>query len=74
MFMGDQPATKKDLQSLQTQIEALRDGLRVLRETVDKNQSSTIRMVLEGDKVAEGKVEPVRKALEALTKRVANLE
>lgn len=72
--MADQPATKKDLQSLQTQIDALKDGLKNLRETVDKNQSSTIRMVLEGDKVAESKVEPVRKAVEALTKRVADLE
>jgi polyhydroxyalkanoate synthesis regulator phasin len=52
----------------------LKDGLKNLRETVDKNQSSTIRMVLEGDKVAESKVEPVRKAVEALTKRVADLE
>ena len=68
------PVTKKDLDSLQTQIESLRKGLENLRNTNDKEHSSLLKGILEGDKVAESKVEPLRKAIADLTKRVADLE
>ena len=68
------PVTKKDIESLQTQIESLRKGFENFRIANDKEHSSLLRGILEGDKVSESKVEPLRKAVADLTKRVADLE
>jgi hypothetical protein len=71
--MADE-VTKKDLDSLKTQIESLRNGFENFRDKYEKDQSGVTRAILEGDKVAEKLAEPLRKAVADLTKRVAALE
>jgi polyhydroxyalkanoate synthesis regulator phasin len=71
--MGDQ-VTKKDIESLQTKIDALVKRLDTFADTYAKDKSGTFKAILEGDKVAESKMEPLRKAIADLTKRVAELE
>jgi hypothetical protein len=71
--MGDQ-VTKKDIDSLQKQIEALVKRFDTFIDTYSKDKSGTFKAILEGDKVAESKVEPLRKAIADLTNRVAALE
>lgn len=71
--MADQ-VTKKDIESLQRQIDALVKRFDTFADACAKDKSGTFKAILEGDKVAESKVEPLRKAIADLTKRVAALE
>ena len=68
------PVTQKDLDDLRKQIDVIMKALKNIRDENDKSHDSLTKMILEGDKVAEAKVEPVRKAVADLTKRVAALE
>ena len=68
------PVTKKDIEALQKQIDTLVKRFDTFADTYSKDKSGTFKAILEGDKVAESKVEPLRKAIADLTKRVAELE
>jgi hypothetical protein len=87
--MGDE-VTKRDLQLVQSQIALMKKelasvnklvgdvvtalGARVTAAEKQLVSMATVAMVLEGDKVAESKVAPVRASIAALEQRVKALE
>jgi polyhydroxyalkanoate synthesis regulator phasin len=72
--MADQ-VTKKDIESLQKQIDELEKRFGVfVNNKYEKDKSLIFQAILEGDKVAENKVEPLRKEIADLKNRVAKLE
>jgi polyhydroxyalkanoate synthesis regulator phasin len=63
------------LQALKNQVEDLTLELRKsVNKTFEERMSGAHRAILEGDKVAEQKVAPLRDQIASLEKRVAKLE
>jgi polyhydroxyalkanoate synthesis regulator phasin len=67
--------TQKDLQALKSQLDDLTNELRqFVNKTFEERMSGAYRAILEGDKVAEQKVAPLKDQIASLDKRVATLE
>jgi hypothetical protein len=72
--MADQ-VTRKELKALQTQVDDLSKQLgSFINKTFEERMSGAYRAILEGDKVAEQKVAPLRDQISAIEKRLAVLE
>jgi polyhydroxyalkanoate synthesis regulator phasin len=72
--MADQ-VTRKELKALQTQVDDLSKQLgSFINKTFEERMSGAYRAILEGDKVAEQKVAPLRDQISAIEKRLTVLE
>jgi hypothetical protein len=69
------PVTRKDIQALQKQLDELSKQLNMfVNKTFEERMSGVTRAILEGDKVAEQKVAPLRDQIAAIEKRLKALE
>jgi hypothetical protein len=72
--MPDQ-VTRKELKALETQVNELSKQLgSFINKTFEERMSGAYRAILEGDKVAEQKVAPLRDQISTIEKRLAVLE
>jgi hypothetical protein len=72
--MPDQ-VTRKEFKALQTQFDELSKQLGIfVNKTFEERMSGAYRAILEGDKVAEQKVAPLRDQISAIEKRLTVLE
>jgi hypothetical protein len=73
-LMGDQ-VTRKDIQAVQKQLDDLKKRLdEFVNKTFQQQISGVYTAILEGDKVAEQKVAPLRDKTAAIEKRLTALE
>jgi polyhydroxyalkanoate synthesis regulator phasin len=72
--MADQ-VTRKELKALESQVADLTKQLgSFINKTFEERMSGAYRAILEGDKVAEQKVAPLRDQIASIEKRLTALE